>query len=99
MSVEIKDQALAGQTIIINQQERNTNGIGTSGFVLSLISLVLGWIPFLGWLLWILGLIFSFVGVLKKPKGLAIAGLVISVIGLILLLTISAGIADSMRNR
>lgn len=79
-------------TIIINQEKRETNGIGTAGFILSLVSIFLGWIPFLGWLIWLLGLIFSFVGIFKKPKGLAIAGLVISLLGIILLLFVFGAI-------
>ena len=82
-----------GQTIIVNQQKSESNGTGTAGFVLALIALFLGWIPILGWILWILGLILSFVGIFKKPKGLEIAGLVISLIGLILLVFIFAGLA------
>lgn len=90
MSEEIKtnEQSNAGQTIIINQQEKKSNGVGTAGFVLALIALFLGWVPVLGWIVWVLGLILSFVGVFKKPKGMAIAGLVISLIGIILLLTV-----------
>lgn len=79
------------QTIIIKQKE--SNGLGTAGFVLSIISLFLGWIPLLGWLLWILGLIFSLIGIFKKPRGFAIAGLIISLIGLILLVFIFIGLA------
>lgn len=90
MSEEIKtnEQSNAGQTIIVNQQEKKTNGVGTAGFVLALIAIFLGWIPVLGWIIWVLGLILSFVGVFKKPKGMAIAGLVISLIGIILILTV-----------
>jgi hypothetical protein len=77
-----------GQTIIVNQQQPKSNGVGTAGFVLALITVFLGWIPVLGWILWVLGLVLSFVGVFKEPKGLAIAGLVISLIGLILILII-----------
>ena len=80
-----------GQTIIIKQNE--SNGTGTAGFVLALIALFFGWVPFIGWLLWFLGLILSFVGIFKKPKGLAIAGLIISLLGLIFLIFIFAGIA------
>lgn len=82
-----------GQTIIINQQKKESNGIGTAGFVLALISLFIGWIPVLGWIAWLLGLILSFVGIFKNPRGLAIAGLVISLVGIILLIFISAGLA------
>lgn len=90
MSEEIKsnEQSNSGQTIIVNQQEKKSNGVGTAGFVLALIALFLGWVPVLGWIVWVLGLILSFVGVFKKPKGMAIAGLVISLIGIILLLTV-----------
>ena len=81
-------QSQPAQTVIVNQAEKKTNGIGTAGFVLALIALFLGWIPFLGWILWLLGLIFSFVGVFRTPKGLSIAGLVISLIGIILLIVV-----------
>lgn len=82
-----------GQTIIINSNQNKSNGIGTAGFVLALIALFLGWIPILGWLVWLTGLILSFVGIFRKPKGLAIAGLIISLIGIILLIFIFAGLA------
>jgi hypothetical protein len=60
-----------------------------AGFVLSLVGLFLGWLPVLGWLLWLIGLILSFVGIFKEPKGLAIAGLVISCMGLIVLILLA----------
>lgn len=82
-----------GQTIIVTQKENATNGIGIAGFVISLISLFFGWIPFLGWLLWFLGALFSFIGIFKEPRGFAIAGLIISFIGIILLIFIFASIA------
>ena len=90
MTEEIKDNA--GQTVIINQLKKDSNGVGTAGFVLALIALFLGWIPVLGWIAWFLGLVLSFVGVFKKPKGLSIAGLVISLIDIILLLVVFTGI-------
>lgn len=73
-----------GQTVIINQPIKKSNGIGVAGFVLALIGLIFCWVPILNWILWILGLIFSFIGVFKKPKGLAIAGLVVSCIWIII---------------
>lgn len=63
----------------------NQNGMGVAGFVCALCALLFSWVPFLGWVLWSLGAIFSIIGVLKAPRGLAIAGLVISFIGLITL--------------
>ncbi len=86
----------SGQTIVINQQEKKSNGIGIAGFVLALVALFLGWVPVLGWIIWFLGLILSFIGVFGTPKGMAIAGLVISLIGLILLLVVFGALAASV---
>lgn len=88
-------QNQSGQTIIINQPENKTNGMGIAGFIIALVSIFLGWIPILGWIMWLLGLIFSIIGVLRTPRGLAIAGIVISVIGLILLITVFGAILAS----
>lgn len=76
-----------------NQQAPKSNGIGTAGFVLALIGLILCWIPILDWILWLLGVIFSFIGVFRAPRGLAIAGLVISFIGIIILITFIGAVA------
>lgn len=57
---------------------KESNGMGVAGFVLSLCALVLCWVPYLNWLLLILGIVFSIIGVTRRPKGLAIAGLCIS---------------------
>jgi hypothetical protein len=73
------------QTIIIQNQPSKSNGIGTAGFVLALAALVLVWAPFLNSILWLLGLVLSAIGVFRQPRGLAIAGLCISLIGLIIL--------------
>jgi hypothetical protein len=89
-------QSQSGQTVIINQTDKKSNGIGTTGFILALLALFLGWVPVLGWIMWALGLILSFVGVFKVPRGLAIAGLVISLIGIILLLVVFAGIGAAL---
>ena len=90
-----KEESNAGQTIIVNQIEKNSNGIGVAGFILALIGLFFGWIPVIGWIIWILGLILSFIGVFKSPRGMAIAGLIISLIGFIITFLIlgSIGIA------
>ena len=89
---EVKNQEQGKQTIIINQQSPRSNGIGVAGFVPALIALFLGWVPVWGWLLWLLGLIFSFCGIFKTPRGLAVAGLIISLVDLIFLILLSLGI-------
>jgi hypothetical protein len=69
------------------------NGLGTAGFVVGLIGLVFSPIPIIGvvaWPLVILGLIFSLVGFSRARKGqatnkgLAVAGIVLSAIGLVI---------------
>lgn len=86
-------------TIIVNQavpEAPKTNGMGVAGFVLALLGLFLGWVPVLGWILWVLGLIFSVIGVFRTPKGLAIAGLIITFIGLIVLIILGAVFATAL---
>lgn len=76
-------------------QESNKNGLGLAGFILSLVSLVLSWLPGVNWITWILGLIFSAIGVFKKPRGFAIAGLAISLISLVVILIVIAAFAET----
>ena len=67
-------------------QPSRSNGLGITGFVLSLLALLLGWVPVIGWIIWLLGLIFSLIGIFRKPRGLAIAGLLLSLLALIVIL-------------
>lgn len=76
------------KVVIVKQQG---NGMGVAGFVLALLGLILCWVPILNWILWLLGLIFSIIGMFKPKKGLAIAGLVISCL-FILLITVFASV-------
>jgi hypothetical protein len=69
---------------------RGSNGIGTAGFVLALVALFGSWLPVASWILWILGIIFSFIGLFRRPRGLAIAGFIISAFSLVLIITIGA---------
>ncbi len=83
-------------------EKQLSNGMATAGFVLALITVFLGWIPVLGWILWVLGLIFSSVGLAKakkvegKGKGLAIAGLVISLIGIVVIILLGAVVLGAL---
>ncbi len=56
--------------------------MGITGFVLGLVSLIFVWIPYIGLIGAVLGIIFSAVGMRAQTggKGLAIAGLVLSII-------------------
>ncbi len=75
---------------------KSSNGIGTAGFVLALIGFFFGLIPIIGSIIeapiWILGVIFSIIGLFGQPKGLAIAGTIISFVDLILDLLLFGGI-------
>ena len=87
---------MSEQTIQI--VDTRSNGIGTAGFVLALLTLFLGWIPFFGWVMWTLGLIFSAMGISKAKKihkgmGLSVAGLVISLIGVIMIFLVAGTLA------
>jgi hypothetical protein len=68
------------------------NGLGTAGFVLGLLGLLFSFIPLIGIIAWplvLLGLVFAGAGVARARqgratnKGLAIAGLVCSAVGLV----------------
>ena len=58
--------------------------------MLSIIGLVLCWVPFADFILWFLGFLFSFIGVFKRPRGKAIAGLIISVVSLVVIILVYA---------
>ncbi len=75
---EVGRHQVEGQTIIINQQERRS----TNGLGTA------------GFILALLGLIFSFVGIFRTPRSLAVAGLVISCIALIVLIILVSAIVS-----
>lgn len=70
------------QTILVREQRYKSNGLGTAGFISSLLGLLLSWVPVLGWILWLVGALLSLIGVFKSPRGLAITGLILSLITL-----------------
>ena len=63
-----------GPTVVV--QEAPSNGLGTAGFVVSLVGFVLSC-----GLLCPIGLLLSLVALTKRPRGMAIAGVVIGFIG------------------
>ncbi len=60
-----------------------TNGLAVAALVLGILALVFFWLPFLGWIPAILGLIFGLVA-LQHPegRGMAVGGVVCSAIAL-----------------
>lgn len=57
-----------------------TNNIGSVGFIIASVSIVLGWVPAFGWLILLIGLVSCIIGVTRKPRWLAIIGLAITII-------------------
>lgn len=83
---------MPAQNIYIQQTEHKSNGIAIAGFVLSIIGLLVCWIPVLDIITWFLGLLFSFIGVFKAPRGFAVAGLIISSIWVVIVILIFGSI-------
>lgn len=69
--------------------DTQTNGMGIAGFICSIASVILCWSTFTGVVLWLLGLTFSAIGMSQRPRGLAIAGLIISLISFLLFIIIA----------
>ena len=74
------------------QQPQQGNGIGTAGFVLSIVGVCFGFVPFVGVVCCILAIVFSAIGLGRRPRGQAIAGLVISVALPLILIAVFVGI-------
>ncbi|MCH5147594.1 MAG: zinc-ribbon domain-containing protein [Clostridiales bacterium] len=70
----------------LNNEQKKVNGLGVAGFVVGLVSL---WLGVIFCIAPIVGLILSIFGMINRPKcnscnGLAIAGLVLSIIAFVL---------------
>ncbi|MDE7410823.1 MAG: hypothetical protein K2M94_02160, partial [Paramuribaculum sp.] len=83
---EMPAQQPAAPQVVINNIEQPKNNMGVAGFVLALCGLVFCWVPVLNWILVLLGLVFSIIGVTRKPKGLAIAGICIAAVTIVILI-------------
>ncbi|KRN28225.1 hypothetical protein IV38_GL001679 [Lactobacillus selangorensis] len=59
------------------------NIMGISGFALAFIDLAFPLSVVTGFSIWVLGLILSIIGVFRKPRGFAIAGIILSIITII----------------
>ena len=76
---------------IVNVEQRSSNSLGTAGFVLALLAFIFSWLPILNvvaWILWLLGLLFCIIGLFKSPRGMAIAGFIISFIDIIIFVVV-----------
>lgn len=71
--------------------KKKVNDIGLAGFILAMVNIFSGVIPVLGWLIWLLGLIFCIIGTVKankekSPITLPLVGLIVSVLSIFLIL-------------
>lgn len=64
------------------------NSLCTAGLVFAIIGLFTSWIPVLGWVIWFIGFLLSFIGLFKSPRGGAIVGFLFSIIDLIVLVAV-----------
>ncbi|MCY4517173.1 MAG: DUF4190 domain-containing protein [Acidimicrobiaceae bacterium] len=70
-------------------KKKESNGLGVAGFVVALVGAVLCWVPILGIVLSLIGVIFSTVGLRAATrfdaprKGLSIAGLAVGIAALV----------------
>jgi len=83
-------------------QAQPSNGMAVASMVLGIVGLVFSFIPIIGVIAWplvILGIIFGGVGLSKanevpgSPKGMAIAGLTCSLVGLLICIIWAAAIS------
>ena len=67
------------------EPEKRSNGIAAGGLVMGILTLVFCWLPGIPFFTGVVGVMFSIAGIVKKnarAKGVAVAGLIISVAGL-----------------
>ena len=79
-------------------QPRKSSGMAIAGLIMGIFALILCWVPVLNWILGLLGLIFSIVGIAKKnggAKGAAIAGLILTILGIILSIAMIGAVLGS----
>lgn len=65
----------------------NTNAIGLVGFVFSILSAVTCPVPFFGWGCWLVGFVCSCIGLARRPKTFALAGLIICLVSAMLMIS------------
>ena len=81
--------------------QKGKNGLGIARFILSLIGLIMSWIPLVnivGIVLCGIGFLLSFIGLFlkNKKKGLAIVGVLFGIAGCVLFYLVYAGIAAGL---
>ena len=84
----------------IMAENTNKNGLGVAGFVVALIGLILSWIPLVnvfGVILCAIGFILALIAVFKKPRTLAIIGMILALGGGIIYWIVWTRIAEAAK--
>jgi hypothetical protein len=82
-----------------------TSGLAVGSFVMGILAILLGWIPAIGWLISLVGIGLGIAALILINinrnligRGLAITGLILSVIGLITGITLVTVIVNYIQN-
>ena len=92
----VNPNVLTNNTTTVVVEGSHSNSMGIAGFIIALLGLVFCWVPIVDLILWFLGLIFSLVGLFKAPRGMAIAGLVLSLIIIFIIISIWGTIFNAL---
>ena len=68
-------------------ENTNKNGLGVAGFVVALVGFLLTLIPLIrivGAIVCLVGFILALIAVFKKPRGLAIVGIILAIAGCVI---------------
>ena len=69
---------------LVNTRVPKKNQLGLIGFIVAVAAIVLIWIPSLSEILWLVGLILSVIGITRKPRKFAVAGLITSILAIVI---------------
>ena len=87
--------------VAVPAQPRKSSGMAIAGLIMGIFAVILCWFPVVNWVLALLGLIFSIVGIAKKnggAKGAAIAGLILTILGVVLSIAMFGAILGTSMN-
>lgn len=88
---------LPEQGSVATPAPRPRNGLGIAGMIVSIVGAVFCWVPGFNFLLLVTGFVLSLVAVfLKRRKGAAIAGLIVSTVFIIIAFGVMVLLADEL---
>lgn len=67
-----------------NTQIAKKNKIGLIGLIVAIAAIAFIWIPSMFEFLWLAGLILSLIGLFRKPRKMAVIGIITSLVGLVI---------------